>query len=55
MSHDFEPLVGHWYRHLDKGQAFEVIAVDESQAMVEVQAREAAERGEENSDASAEE
>lgn len=37
MSHDFEPLVGHWYRHLDKGQAFEVIAVDESQAMVEVQ------------------
>lgn len=37
MSHDFEPLVGHWFRHLDKGQAFEVVAFDESQAMVEIQ------------------
>lgn len=37
MSHDFEPLVGHWYRHLDKGQEFEVVAFDESQATVEIQ------------------
>lgn len=37
MSHEFEPLVGHWYRHLDKGQEFEVVAFEESQATVEIQ------------------
>ncbi|MCO6439969.1 MAG: hypothetical protein J5I81_02545 [Nitrococcus mobilis] len=37
MSHDFEPVVGYWYRHLDKGQTFAVVAFDESQAAVEVQ------------------
>lgn len=37
MSHEFEPLVGHWYRPLEKGQEFKVVAFDESQATVEIQ------------------
>ena len=37
MSHDFEPVVGHWYRYLDKGQGFAVVALDDSQALVEIQ------------------
>lgn len=37
MPHEFEPRVGQWYRHLDKGQPFEVIALDEAQSIIEIQ------------------
>ena len=37
MSHEFEPVVGHWYRYLDKGQGFAVVALDDSQALIEIQ------------------
>jgi hypothetical protein len=37
MATDADPVVGHWYRHLDKGQKFEVVAVDEDRGTVEVQ------------------
>lgn len=37
MPIETAPVVGDWYRHLDKGQEFEVIAVDEDAGLVEVQ------------------
>jgi hypothetical protein len=37
MTDDLDPIVGNWYRHLDKGQRFEVIAVDEDEGFVEIQ------------------
>ena len=37
MVEDLDPIVGNWYRHLDKGQKFEVVAVDEDEGVVEVQ------------------
>jgi len=32
-----DPIFGNWYRHLDKGQMFMVVAVDESDSLVELQ------------------
>ena len=32
-----DPIIGNWYRHLDKGQMFRVIAFDESDATIELQ------------------
>lgn len=37
MVEDLDPIVGNWYRHLDKGQKFEVVAVDEDEGIVEIQ------------------
>lgn len=37
MTEDLDPLVGNWYLHLDKGQRFEVVAVDEGEGLVEIQ------------------
>lgn len=37
MNTDIDPIIGNWYRHLDKGQMFLVIAVDEDDATVELQ------------------
>jgi hypothetical protein len=37
MHTDADPVVGNWYQHLDKGQKFEVVAVDEENALVEIQ------------------
>ncbi len=37
MKIDIDPIIGNWYRHLDKGQMFRVIAVDESDRTVELQ------------------
>ena len=37
MAHDYDPQVGNWYHHLDKGQRFEVVAVDEARGLVELQ------------------
>lgn len=31
------PEVGHWYSHRDKGQMFQVVAVDEDEGFVEIQ------------------
>lgn len=37
MPTEADPVVGNWYQHLDKGQKFEVVAVDEVNALVEIQ------------------
>ncbi len=37
MSWDTEPVVGQWYRHLDKGYEFKVVAVDEDEGIVQIQ------------------
>ncbi|CAL1241246.1 DUF6763 family protein [Candidatus Methylocalor cossyra] len=37
MASDAEPVVGMWYKHLDKGEQFEVTAVDEDAQLVEIQ------------------
>jgi hypothetical protein len=37
MAYDQEPLVAQWYRHLDKGQRFQVTAVDQEGGTVEIQ------------------
>jgi len=37
MPEDLDPIVGNWYRHLDKGQKFEVVSVDEDAKLVELQ------------------
>lgn len=37
MASEYDPIVGNWYQHLDKGQEFEVVAVDEEKGFVEIQ------------------
>ena len=37
MSTEADPIVGNWYERLDKGQAFEVVALDEDAGTIEVQ------------------
>ena len=37
MDKDLDPIVGNWYRHLDKGQMFKVVALDETAALIELQ------------------
>jgi hypothetical protein len=37
MAAELDPIVGNWYEHLDKGQRFEVVAVDEDNGTVETQ------------------
>jgi hypothetical protein len=37
MNTEADPVVGNWYRHLDKGQCFQVVAVDEALGTVEIQ------------------
>ena len=37
MDKDLDPIVGNWYRHLDKGQMFKVVALDEIAALIELQ------------------
>lgn len=37
MSEDLDPIVGNWYRHLDKGQLFTVVSVDDESKLVELQ------------------
>ena len=37
MSTELDPIVGNWYRHLDKGQAFQVVAVNETARTIELQ------------------
>lgn len=37
MDNELDPIVGNWYRHLDKGQMFRVIAQDETEELIELQ------------------
>lgn len=37
MNSKADPIVGNWYRHLDKGQTFQVVFVDEDADSVEIQ------------------
>ena len=37
MSNELDPIVGNWYKHLDKGHRFVVVAVDQQQRLVEAQ------------------
>ena len=37
MSYDLDPVAGNWYQHLDKGLDFEVVAIDEDNATIELQ------------------
>jgi hypothetical protein len=37
MNSEADPIVGNWYQHLDKGQAFQVVYVDEESDLVEIQ------------------
>ncbi len=37
MATDSDPIVNSWYKHLDKGQPFQVVAVDENGFQIEIQ------------------
>lgn len=37
MELELEPIVDNWYAHLDKGQEFKVVAVDEDNELIEIQ------------------
>ena len=37
MTTESDPIIGNWYCHLDKGQRFRVVAIDEKKKTVEVQ------------------
>lgn len=37
MPTDVDPIVGNWYRDLERDERFEVVAVDEDEGVVEVQ------------------
>lgn len=37
MPTQADPIIGNWYCHLDKGQRFRVVAIDERKETVEVQ------------------
>jgi len=32
-----QPIVGHWYSHRDKGEVFQVVALDENSGTIEIQ------------------
>jgi hypothetical protein len=37
MINELDPVVGNWYRHLDKGEYFTVVAVNDEDETVEIQ------------------
>jgi hypothetical protein len=37
MTADLDPIPGNWYHHLDKGQEFYVVAVEDEDGIVEIQ------------------
>ena len=37
MSTEADPILGNWYQHLDKGQKFSVVALNEDQGLIEIQ------------------
>jgi len=37
VNAEVNPVVGHWYRSVEKGQTFTVIGVDEEEGIIEIQ------------------
>jgi hypothetical protein len=37
MSNRLKPVVGQWYNHLDKGDLFQIVALDEESGWIEIQ------------------
>lgn len=37
MSHRLQPIVGNWYAHRDKGDVFQVVAIDDHDGTIEIQ------------------
>src|SRR5262249_32296912 len=37
MRDEIDPVAGNWYTHGDKGQTFQVVAVDEDRDVIEIQ------------------
>jgi hypothetical protein len=37
MRNELDPIIDQWYAHLDKGQRFFVVDVDDDEKMVEIQ------------------
>jgi hypothetical protein len=37
VSNRLSPIVGNWYSHVDKGEAFQVVALDEDSGTIEIQ------------------
>ncbi|MDJ0653196.1 MAG: hypothetical protein QNJ40_03505 [Xanthomonadales bacterium] len=37
MRNELDPIPGNWYTHLDKGQAFCVIDIDDNDGLIEIQ------------------
>lgn len=37
MSTETDPLIGCWYRYVDKGLRFEVVAIDDDEGIIETQ------------------
>ena len=37
MQGEIDPIIGNWYRHLDKGQMFQVVQFDDSEGLIELQ------------------
>ena len=37
MANELEPIVGQWYMHRDKGEMFQVVAVDAGAEYIEIQ------------------
>lgn len=37
MPTDVDPIVGNWYRDLERDERFEVVAVDEDEGIIEIQ------------------
>ena len=37
MKTNIKPVLGNWYKHLDKGYEFQVVAYDETDGVVEIQ------------------
>ncbi len=37
MATEADPIVTTWYQHLDKGQKFQVVAVDDNENQIEIQ------------------
>ena len=37
MSNELDPILNNWYHHTDKGQNFRVVAIDETNRLIEIQ------------------
>lgn len=37
LGRELDPIIGNWYQHLDKGQEFQVVAVDDDRGTIEIQ------------------